>query len=487
MKKVLALVLALVMCLGVGAVSTASAENEPYEIVWHRYGTADQQGVAAVQEEINKWLAANGLENITVDISTTYDANTIQMKLAAKEHIDLFWSNASGTTNTLLAGNFLYDIGGILENYEGLYNSIPANIWDSVRRNGGKSIYQIPCYKEAGLAQSIVIKKSDAEKYGWDEIINDDHTKSWTFADLIPYIEEATAADEYDYPLYLGGLIQCNGSREYPMMDEFAAITDFAAIDLSGDTTKCLKITDVPAYQNLVKTMVQMNENGWISDEFLVGGYSAEKDWLFLMETLTPDMQANMDGRYAKYDENGVYYINMCKTYLSSNAALGSAMSIASNCENIDAVMSFLDALYSKTELADLCLYGIEGTNYNRLEDGTVEKIADTGYSFDTWATSNVMTVSLVNTDSADKKEQYASFNANTVPSILLGFVFDQAPVDAEVQACNAVKAEYQKMVEMGFAGEEGLQEYSDALDAAGVQAVLDEINSQYAAFLASK
>lgn len=485
MKKVLALVLALVLCLGVGAVSTASAESEPYEVVWHRYGTADQQGVAAVQEEVNKYLADKGL-NITVDLSATYDGNTIQMRLAAKDHIDLFWSNASGTTNTLLAGNFLYDIGSIVKDYEGLYNSIPENIWNSVKRNG-ESIYQIPCYKEAGLAQSIVIKKSDAEKYGWDEIINDDHTKAWSYEDLIPYIEEAVAADEYYYPLYLGGLIQCNGSREYPLMDEFAAVTDFAAIDLSGDTTVVQKVTDIPAYQNLVKTMVQMNENGWISEEFLAGGYSSENSWLFLMETLTPDMQANMDGRYAKWDENGVYYINMSKAYLSSNAALGSAMSIASYCENIDAVMSLLNLYYSDADFADLCLYGIEGTNYNRLDDGTVEKIADSGYSFDTWATANVMTVSLVNTDSADKKEQYADFNSSTTDSILLGFVFDQTPVDAEVQACNAVKSEYQKMVEMGFAGEEGLQEYSDALDAAGCQTVLDEINAQWTAFLASK
>ena len=42
-------------------------------------------------------------------------------------------------------------------------------------------------------------------------------------------------------------------------------------------------------------------------------------------------------------------------------------------------------------------------------------------------------------------------------------------------------------MVEMGFMGEEGLQEYSDALDGAGVQVVLDELNAQLAEFFAAK
>ena len=89
--------------------------------------------------------------------------------------------------------------------------------------------------------------------------------------------------------------------------------------------------------------------------------------------------------------------------------------------------------------------------------------------------------------DSKDKKQQYADFNANAKDSILMGFVFDRTKVEAEYQACNAVKAEYQKLVEMGFMGEEGLQEYADALDGAGVQVVLDELNAQLAEFFAAK
>ena len=486
MKKVLALVLALVLCLGVGAVSTASADDAPYEIVWHRYGTADQTGVAAVQEQVNKWLADNGY-NFTVDMSTTYNADNIQIQLAAKEHVDIFWSNASDRTNTLQAGNFLYDIGSIYKDYEGLYNSIPENIWGSLLRNDGKSLYQIPCYKEAGLANAMVIKKSDAEKFGWTDIIANDPTRLWSYADLKPYLEEAAATGEYTYPLYMGGQIQCNGSREYPGMDKFAAVTDFLAIDLEGDTTKAVKVTDIPAYQDIVKTMVEYNEAGYISEDFITKNFSDQNPWLFFMETLTPDFQNNMDNRYSKWDENGVYYLTMSNTYLTSTSALGSAYSIASYTENIDACMKFLDALYSKSELADLCLYGIEGTNYTRNDDGSVTKIKDSGYDFATWATSNVMTVSLESTDSADKKEQYAAFNASAKDSILMGFVFDRSKVEAEYNACNAVKAEYQQQVELGFMGEDGLQEYSDALDGAGVQVVLDELNAQLAEFFAAK
>ena len=487
MKKVLALVLALVLCLGVGAVSTASAESAPYEIVWMRYGTADQTGVAAVQEQVNKWLADNGY-NFTVDMSQVRNNDTIQIQLAAKEHVDIFWSNASDLTNTLLSGGFLYDIGDLYKQHEGLYNSIPENIWNSLLRNDGKSLYQIPCYKEAALANAIVIKKSDAEKFGWDEIIKNDPTRIWTLEEFKPYLEEAAATGEYEYLMYMGGIPSfCNGSREYPGLDKFAAITDFLAIDLEGDTTKAVKVTDIPSYQEMVKTMVAYNEAGYVSEDFATNTASDEKPWLFHGESLTPDFQHNMDNRYSKWDETGVYYMTMSDTYLTSTSALGSGYSIASYTGDIDACLNFFDALYGNSEFADLCLYGIEGTNYTRNDDGTVTKIKDSGYDFATWATANVMTVSLESSDSADKKEQYAAFNANAKSSILMGFVFDRTKVDAEYAACNAVKTEYQKMVEYGFMGEDGLQAYSDALDGAGVQVVLDELNAQLAEFFAAK
>ncbi len=45
---------------------------------------------------------------------------------------------------------------------------------------------------------------------------------------------------------------------------------------------------------------------------------------------------------------------------------------ISSNCENLDAALAFMDYLYSD-EGAMLCSYGIEGVNYDVLEDGTIE------------------------------------------------------------------------------------------------------------------
>ena len=125
----------------------ASAEEAPYELVWLRYGsvgtTDTQPGLGAVQDAVNEWLKTNGY-NFTVDMMHVEDMNNLQVQMAAKEKLDIIWRNASTLSDTLIRGNFLYNIVDLYKNYEGLYNSIPENIWNTLLRENGKALYMIP-------------------------------------------------------------------------------------------------------------------------------------------------------------------------------------------------------------------------------------------------------------------------------------------------------------------------------------------------------
>ena len=234
--------------------------------------------------------------------------------------------------------------------------------------------------------------------------------------------------------------------------------------------------------------MNSWNEAGYIDDRFATGGITDEMNFLFYAEAMTPDHANQINERsQLNKDGKGCVYIRLTDTYLNSTSSLGSAMAFASYTPHIDYCLEFMDALYSKTELADLCLYGIEGTHYTRAEDGRVERIADSGYRFDAWSCANVMTPSLATTDAVDKKEKYAKFNEEAKPSKLLGFIFDTEPVAAEVLACNAVVSEHQGLLENGFMGEDGLAAYREALVSAGAEKVLEEVNRQLAEFFAAK
>ena len=79
------------------------------------------------------------------------------------------------------------------------------------------------------------------------------------------------------------------------------------------------------------------------------------------------------------------------------------------------------------------------------------------------------------------------AYNASAKASPVLGFVFDESKVQAEVAACETVRKEYQSLLEEGFlGGAEAIDEYAAALDAAGLDVVLAEAQAQYDAFLAA-
>ena len=493
MKKFLSLVLALVLCLSVAGISMpATAEEEPYELVWLRYGsvgTTDMQpGLAPVQEAVNEWLKNNGY-SFTVNMMQVEDMSNLQVQMAAKEKYDIVWRNASTLSDTLIRGGFLYNIIDLYKNYEGLYNSIPENIWNTLIRENGTALYMIPTYKECGIGVAVGVSVSACKKYGWDDLLNDDHTKIWSLSELTPYLEQAYEDGSYEVLYNFDNNEVVNNSREYYLLDSIAAITNYIGIDLSVEgATEAALVTDIPSYQEYVGLFNSWNEAGYIHDKFATGEETGNLDVLFSAEAYTPDHQAAVNrSTTLNKDGEGAVYIRMTDTYLNSTSSLGSGMAFASYTPHIDYCLEFMDALYSNTEFADLCLYGIEGVHYNRLEDGRVEKIADSGYDFGTWSCANVMTVSLCTTDSLDKKEKYAAFNENAKSSYILGFVFDTEPVASEVLACNAVVSEYQRLLENGFLGEDGLSDYREALVSAGAETVLAEVNRQLADFFAAK
>ena len=228
MKKFLSLVLALVLCLSVASIAMpASAEEAPYELVWLRYGsvgtTDTQPGLGAVQDAVNEWLKNNGY-NFTVDMMHVEDMNNLQVQMAAKEKLDIIWRNASTLSDTLIRGNFLYNIVDLYKNYEGLYNSIPENIWNTLLRENGKALYMIPTYKECGIGVSVSVPVSACKKFGWDELLNDDHTKIWSLDEFTPYLEQAAEDGSYEVLYNFDNNEVVNGSREYYMLDKIAAM-----------------------------------------------------------------------------------------------------------------------------------------------------------------------------------------------------------------------------------------------------------------------
>jgi putative aldouronate transport system substrate-binding protein len=76
--------------------------------------------------------------------------------------------------------------------------------------------------------------------------------------------------------------------------------------------------------------------------------------------------------------------------------------------------------------------------------------------------------------------------NDTAMPSKALGFTFDRTPVQNEIAQITAVKAEYGQLINDGQVDPEtAIPEYIDQLKAAGVQAIIDEMQNQLDAWKA--
>ena len=117
-----------------------------------------------------------------------------------------------------------------------------------------------------------------------------------------------------------------------------------------------------------------------------------------------------------------------------------------------------------------------------------MEPIADSGWSNDVWCSVNVLTPSIKNSESADKKDQYRTKNDAAVEGKTLGFSPDTSAISTELAALKNVKDQYRGLLEMGFYDVDTyLPEFRQALKDAGVETVIAELQKQYDEWLKTK
>ena len=88
----------------------------------------------------------------------------------------------------------------------------------------------------------------------------------------------------------------------------------------------------------------------------------------------------------------------------------------------------------------------------------------------------------------ADIWEQYDEYNSGLMKSKAFGFTFDSTPVANEIAQLTSVEEQYRADLAFGAVDvEDKLQEFNDALYAAGLQTVMDEKQKQLDEWLANQ
>lgn len=452
--------------------------QDPVNIVWYRYGI-NQSGdyakaIAAVEEEMNAYLADAIGVTVTMKCFTSADYGTqLNLALASNEEMDVCWTSSAYnmcTPNELYKNKAVMEIGSLLETVPELWASIPEDIWESTKYDGG--YYYVPNYKETGTGYGVMMNNKYIEKYNWDV------SKVSTLKDLEPLLEQV----KNDV------LIPFNPSSfKVYNYDTFSFVTDYAGVR-QDDLSKVVNIVATDEFKAHVDLMRDWAEKGYIPD------------WLAVDPSAISEYLKDDDGYAITYwnnvpDNEGIYYsqkghygtfIQLSRVWLDGNSALGSCYAINAKSSKAEAAIKFIEVLETDRTVGDLAVFGQKDVNYTVDSEGFISKIPDTGYAFPTFAVASALNVGLTVGESPEKYAQYKEFNANVEVSPLLGFRFDEAKVEAEVAAINAAYKEYSDLLQYGAADPETeLPKCLDALAGAGIQKVLDEMQTQYAAFLA--
>ena len=469
-KKLTALILAAAMLpvMGLSGCGKKTAAGKPYNIEWYVVtSTVPQEAAKAeVESEVNKYLAE---KNLNATLTMNYlDWGSFEQKvnvmIAGGDKFDICFT--SGDSYRLNASKNAYlPLNDLMDKYAPKTKEILGEDFLKGSQISGVN-YGIPANKDKGSYKGMLYRTDIAEKYGLTEKLN----SAKTFDDIIPILETVKEKEPGMVPLYEGGVFSVAS------LIKFDEIAFPAGIMLDGDGTKIVDIVETPEYREASIRTAQNMKDGYIRKGEKLEAENHFMEFIGLKPGKDKEMSASRKYDYTQIDTLGT-------PYMTSQDAMGSLMAISRTSKNPEVVMQFIEMFNTDKYLHNLVVYGIEGKNYTKLDENTIEPIKDSGYgnSGMQWEFGNTFLDYQTSGEDPQKVEKMEEFNSKLTAAPSLGFVFDSEVVKIELGACQNVKAEFHNILSGGADNpEQVLDEYISKLKAAGVDKLVAEVQRQY-------
>lgn len=483
MKKISLLLVLSLLLSTLGAVALAEVDPstlEPYEIVWYTLGTPSDDD-DKVLEKINEYLTEHFNATLKMYLNdTTTHREKLNLMISAQQEFDIAFVDQDYPS--FVANEAFYPLDDLLQEYGQSYlEKWPDSLWDSVTMSDGH-IYAIPSHKYSCTHYYYMINKGAADAAGVDlSWIESDLTKmeKWEkFKETLLAMKEGGA----DYNGYVTDLDVGPFQALYPY-DALTGKDSMPAVTIIGEDSFADQEPNVvfnpyttPEFEAYVRDAYMLAQAG-------VTPLDPETKIELARNDPVVKVQDSMGKRIPGYEvqwgiELDVYFLNYAFT--NTNKIYGSMQAISDTSGDPERAMMFLNAINSDVDFANLVFYGIEGLNWNRNDDGQIEMTNPKTYTQTTWALPGFLTAEPDISLPLDIAERYAAFADELIYSDNVGFTFDPTNVMIENAAVTNVIAEYLKPLAMGLSDPDVyLPQFLDALESAGVQSLIDEVQAQ--------
>jgi putative aldouronate transport system substrate-binding protein len=437
-------------------------------------GASGQVDEVMVEEKINEYLADK--INASVDLVQLDWASWDQkpnLMISSGEEFDIIFTASWGGTvygSNVVRGAFL-ELDELIDQYgQDLKNALPVEVLDGARVDG--KIYAIPTYKEVASNFGLLFDKTLLDKYNFDlsTIKKVEDIEPWlktikeNESDVIPFFSDGTKSPysaTYNYEAVGDGVIP-GAFVDGKVVNQYLLPESIAMFDLAY---KWMEL----GYINKDAMQAPQYDNYFCTAEQLKPGKSAE-------------LSVGLDKEIVQLD--------LTKPQIRTGNLQGSMLAISRTSKNPERAMMLLNLMNTDPYLNNLMNFGIEGVHYTKSSDNIISKTDKTdNYSLGAnWMFQNQFLNYLWDNEDPQKWEKFKQYNEEAETSILLGFVFDPAPVADEIASVKNAWEQYKRAFNTGsLKFEEYKDDFIKAMDATGLNTVLEEKQKQVDAFLANK
>lgn len=500
LKRILCGALVGAMALSMGACgNNANSAN-----------TGTNAGTVASGDESGEDGATIGeVQNVVVAIPTTYDMTDAQM---VQEAINAISAEKYGVTitlnfvalgnwaqqsNLLLTGDevdviasFITPLSTYVKNGQlaplDEYVSVASDefkaIWSDEELQGttiNGSVYAIPNLRNFGNYFGLNVDEEIAAEYGIED------RQKWTMDEISEFLYKVQEEYPDRYALVpQSGTTMVNGWTWDGLGDgKFIGV-----LPDCGQTTTVENLFNTDDFQEFCGYTRQ-----WYQDGLIMA------DALSNTETGSSMIQAKKAvscfDNYANNNLAGAVRTIVIDSWSVANSYAELCYGINANSKNKDAAWTALQMLYADQDISILLNNGIEGTHYQKNDDGTISFLegktaADCGYGMADvyWITPYSGNSYPLDTNGATFFTDLIQFNKDTMKSKAFGFSFDTSSVADQYTACSNIIDKYYAALMCGTVDVQSTIEQANAeFEAAGINDIIAAKQEQLDAYLAQK
>lgn len=489
-KQLLSLLLAgaMVCPMGAGAVT---AEADDYVQITYAFLTFNNvpDDTSDVEEAINQITREKiGVEVHLMPLSISDYQQQVSLAVQNGE-IDLF--HTIGDFGNDVSSEMCYDITDIIDTCAPEAKALMEDEWLATTTKDGR-LYGIPTLKPFALQPMLIYRTDIAEELNLDM---ESVTSAEDLTEIFAQVKEAYPEMTPLAPVTQGdsGL-----TRWIPEIDWLGDSYSNPTGVLQGDSLTVQSFYDLPDFEKYTSLVRDWYENGYIMMDAAT--------------TTSAAAELMSSGNYFAYSASYSYpladtaaalsapsgyevgAIALGDAYLDTSAINSVTQVVASTSENPEAALKFLNLTYTDEDVINTMLYGIEGVDYVKNDDGTVsypEGQDSTTVPYTAQLSCGVLgnffiQWPLEGSGSEESLEWEDEQNHNAASSPAMGFGFDTSEVQTQYTAVSNVIKQYLPGLACGSVDpEETLPKFRQALKDAGYDDILQAKQEQLDAWAA--